>query len=68
MLDIRDVNLSFGEKRVLSGCSLSLGAGERLAHKRAFGFFPRILAERGVVEHPVKVCAERTFARDYTDP
>lgn len=31
MLDIRDVNLSFGDKRVLSGCSLSLGAGERLA-------------------------------------
>ena len=31
MLELRDVTLAFGEKTVLQGCSLVLGAGEHLA-------------------------------------
>ena len=31
MLELRDVTLAFGEKTVLQGCSLALGAGEHLA-------------------------------------
>ena len=31
MLELKSIGVSFGEKRVLEGCSLSLGPGERIA-------------------------------------